>query len=360
MKIDISEWKEFKISDLFITNKINNKLHVPTGSMVERGSLREGNTPRVTVSNMNNGISGYYADMDNSNYRVYENFISVSFLGTVFYQPIKTSLDMKVHCLQLKETELTPNIALFLVSVIRQAIKKYAYKDQLSSTVLPTIKIYLPVNTNLQPNYDYMEKYFFNISKKVNNSIKILESAINIHFQTININNWKKFHLYDENLFEIDSGSKLDKAKMTSNNPSVLFIGRSSNNNGITTIVDKIKGIEPYTAGNLTLSLGGEYLGSCFVQEDYFYTSQNVVVLKPRKQISFLAKKFIATLIFKETQLKYKAFIDELNRHIKTDFSFYLPCNNDGTPDFEYMEKYMINLQNKVDRKLNILSDIFK
>ena len=32
----------------------------------------------------------------------------------------------------------------------------------------------------------------------------------------------------------------------------------------------------------MTLSLGGEYLGSCFIQPDVFYTSQNVVVLIPK------------------------------------------------------------------------------
>lgn len=178
MKIDIRKWKEFKISDLFITNKINNKIHVPTGSTVARGMLSEGNTPRVTVSNINNGISGYYADIDDSHYRVYENFISVSFLGTVFYQPIKTSLDMKVHCLQLKNVKLTPNTGLFLVSVIRKAIKKYAYADQLSSTLLPMIKIYLPVDTSLQPDYKYMEEYMTNLQNKVNKKLSILLNAV--------------------------------------------------------------------------------------------------------------------------------------------------------------------------------------
>lgn len=53
----------------------------------------------------------------------------------------------------------------------------------------------------------------------------------------------------------------MDKVKMTELNPEVNFLGRA-NNNGITTRVDKIMGVEPYEAGNMTLSLGGEYLGS--------------------------------------------------------------------------------------------------
>lgn len=144
MKMDFAKWKEFKISDVFITNKIKDKLQVPTGASISRSKLTNGNIPRISVTNINNGILGCFEDLKDDNYRVYENFISVSFLGTVFYQKVKSSLDMKVHCLKLKDRDLTTNIALFLVSVIRNSIAKYAYSDQLSSTVLPHLKIFLP------------------------------------------------------------------------------------------------------------------------------------------------------------------------------------------------------------------------
>jgi putative S-cspCI len=132
---------------------------------------------------------------------------------------------------------------------------------------------------------------------------------------------------------------------MTAISPKVNFIGRSNFNNGITEKVDLIKGIEPYEAGNLTLSLGGAYLGSCFVQKEPFYTSQNVVVLIPKLRMSEYCKKFIATMVFKESQTYYKAFENELNRHIKSDFSIYLPVKTDNSPDWEYMETYMRNLE---------------
>ena len=55
----------------------------------------------------------------------------------------------------------------------------------------------------------------------------------------------------------------------------------------------------------------------------------------------FGVKQFIATMIFRESRLYYKAFIDELNRHIKTDFSFYLPVDASGKPNWAYMDEYM-------------------
>ena len=170
------------------------------------------------------------------------------------------------------------------------------------------------------------------------------------------LSKWKYFHLYDEKLFDIDSGTKLDRIKMTTYAPSVNFVGRANANNGVTDFIDEISGLKPYPAGVLTLSLGGEYLGSCFVQEKPFYTSQNVNVLIPRVPMSFYCKKFIATMIFKEGRLHYKAFIDELNRHIKRDFAIPLPVTADGSPDFEFMEFFMKKIHYRQQRTLNSLS----
>ena len=122
--------------------------------------------------------------------------------------------------------------------------------------------------------------------------------------------------------------------------------------------MDKVAGYEPYKAGNLTLALGGAYLGSCFVQKSDFYTSQNVIVLIPKENMSFETKEFICSVIFKEGNMHYKAFIDELNRHIKTDFSIKLPITDDGKPDYKYMENYMISLIKKAKNKYECLKQL--
>lgn len=51
----------------------------------------------------------------------------------------------------------------------------------------------------------------------------------------------EKFHLYDDSLFSIDMGTKLDRVKMTETHPSVNFVGRANTNNGITACVDAIE-----------------------------------------------------------------------------------------------------------------------
>lgn len=169
----------------------------------------------------------------------------------------------------------------------------------------------------------------------------------------INSKEWRRFNLYDEDLFIIDSGNKLDKSKMSSINPQINFVSRSNNNNGISCIVDRIDNITPYKAGNMTIALGGEYLGSCFIQEKDFYTSQNVNVLIPRWNMSNYIKRFIAIIIFKESRTYYKAFEDELNRHMNTDFSILLPIDKVGKPDWNYMENYMKVIEKKSQERID-------
>lgn len=157
-KLDISGWKEFKIAELFITETGKNKQQVPTGAAIARKDLIDGDIPRITVTNINNGIIGYYKNIQSDNYRVHENFISVSFLGTIFYHPYQASIDMKVHCLKLKEKTLNNYIALFLISIIKKKVSYFAYNDQLSSSILPELSILLPVKNN-EPDWEYMENY---------------------------------------------------------------------------------------------------------------------------------------------------------------------------------------------------------
>lgn len=172
----------------------------------------------------------------------------------------------------------------------------------------------------------------------------------------INNQNWKKFKIFD--FFDINAGTKLDRTKMNSDNPSIAFVGRSNLNNGITDFVNEIDGIKPYNPGCLTLALGGAYLGSCFVQENKFYTSQNVVVLIPKKDMSNEVKQFIATAIFKESQTHYEAFKNELNRHIKKDFAFLLPVDKDGNLDINFITNFMNDLYYETINRISLLINI--
>ena len=168
---------------------------------------------------------------------------------------------------------------------------------------------------------------------------------------------WGEFHLYD--IFSISMGNKFDRSKMCEVDEGINFVGRSALTNGVacavTSVEDK-KGntVQPYPAGDITIALGGG-IGAAFVQDREFYTSQNVCVLHTDDpSITERVKWFVAASITASCG-NYEAFTDELNRHIRTDFTIRLPVDKTGQPDWAYMESYMANLETKVAESLTLL-----
>ena len=343
-RIDTSRWKCFAIGQIFDVIK---------GTRLTKANMKTGNIRFIGSSAMNNVCTAMVGNTENMHPA---NKITVCYNGSVgetFYQdqPFLASDDVNVL---YPKFDMTKEIALFIVPLIKTISTKYNYVDKWKQEVMVADEIMLPCTDDGEPDCDYMSSYMKKILEESKTYIEKLNQVKN-NKELINVTQWQRFHLYDDELFDIDMGTKMDKAKMTELNPKVNFVGRANNNNGITARIDKVEGVEPYEAGNMTLSLGGEYLGSCFIQPDVFYTSQNVVVLIPKWKMSFGVKQFISAMIFKESRLYYKAFVDELNRHIKTDFSFLLPVKDDGKPDWSYMEQYMRNMMNVSEKVIENL-----
>lgn len=331
--INTSTWKEFPLVELF---DITGSATTPKNDLDLSDS---GPYPYVTTAATNNGIAGY-SDSFTEQGKVIT--IDSAVLGTAFYQVKNFTASDHVEKL-IPKFEINDLLGQYLVSVLNASARfyQYAYNNKRSQTALKREVVKLPAMSDGQPDWSYMIAYMKKIVEESEKNFENLKKADDAK-HLIDVSGWKKFHLYD-GLFNINMGTKLDKAKMSEKNPEINFVGRANANNGITACVDLIDGLEPYEAGYMTLSLGGEYLGSCFIQPKPFYTSQNVVVLIPALDMSDNIKRFIATLIFKESRSKYKAFTDELNRHIKTDFGIPLPITATGEPDWQYMETYMQN-----------------
>jgi hypothetical protein len=120
-------------------------------------------------------------------------------------------------------------------------------------------------------------------------------------------------------LFHIIYGNKFDLNKMTLSTDqatAVNFVGRSSQNHGVSAQVERIQDCEPFPDGLITVALGGSKLLSSFVQERPFYTAQNVAVLKPKSELSF-SEKIYYCMCIRHNRFRYSAFGREANRTLK-------------------------------------------
>ncbi|HEV7506490.1 MAG TPA: hypothetical protein VGS07_16435 [Thermoanaerobaculia bacterium] len=129
-------------------------------------------------------------------------------------------------------------------------------------------------------------------------------------------------------VFDILHGNKFDLNKMErcSAEEGVTFVGRSSAKGGIVGFVKRLVDIEPYTAGLITVALGGSALSS-FVQPWPFYTAQNIDVLRPRVEMSLDVKMFYC-LCVEANRFRYSTFGREANRTLRT----LLVPNRDSVP----------------------------
>ncbi len=340
--IDTNNWKSFKVSDIFITEKHGSGLQTPTGAMMSKKDLEDGDTPRVTVSNYNNGITGYYADSDNKNYRTYENLISVSFLGTVFYQPGKVSLDMKVHCLKPLDHELNVYSAGYLVSVIRKAILNFAYSDQLSSTVLAELEFALPATTDGQPDWNYMESYMKAVMEESKKSLENLKRADDAK-HLIDVSGWGKFAVTD--LFNL-SLPKGDLQVKQVEDGDKLLITPSAYNNGLLKRISANSKSTLYNANALTVDMFGN---AYYHAEEFFVTAHgHVNVLTPKKPLNLYNGTYLATAIRAMFLDKY-GFNEMCTLKILKSESIHLPIDTNDEPDWQYMEDYMKRRLNEAE-----------
>lgn len=121
-------------------------------------------------------------------------------------------------------------------------------------------------------------------------------------------------------LFSVVYGNKLDLNKLSGlplRDGGVNFVGRSSQNHGVSSAVAPITDLPPYEAGLITVALGGSKLLSAFIQDAPFYTAQNVAVLRPKSPMTFEQKLYMCISI-RHNRFRYSAFGREANRTLRT------------------------------------------
>lgn len=347
-QVNTTYWKPFPISKLFVTEK--NGKQVPTGANIPKLELQEnGKTPRITVTAVNNGVFGSfnYIGEKPCNYRVYKNFISVSFLGTVFYQEGEASLDMKVHCLKPINHELNKYTGEFLVTAIKESLINYKYSDQLSSTVLPKLEIFLPAKGD-DPDWKYMEEYMRKIEQRTQTAISAFVASKNKP-RKIDTTYWKEFEI--ENIFSVSRPPARIATEFEKGD--IPFVASGNENNGVEKYVaakDEILDKK----GCISVS---PVDGSCFYQPYDFIgrggAGSSIILLRNAKINPYNA--FFVCSVLREVCSKYNYSNMGSASKIKQE-KILLPATPAGEPDWRYMEMYMRGVEAISKEKIALLT----
>ena len=151
-----------------------------------------------------------------------------------------------------------------------------------------------------------------------------------------------------DEIFDICYGSQLDlnKCEVCGKNEGYNFVNRSNTNCGVSSRILKVNNKEPFKAGSITTAMGGSVLAS-FVQQEDFYTGQNVKVLVPKTKMT-LGEKLYYCHCIEANRFRFSTFGREANysfnsimvpsrhevpqyiKHSKTDIAFDAdPCSGE-------------------------------
>jgi hypothetical protein len=150
----------------------------------------------------------------------------------------------------------------------------------------------------------------------------------------LNINNWKTFYFKD--LFEIKKGKRLTIEDQISGN--VPYVSSSSFNNGIDNYIGN-----GYTDTNcMTFACYGS-IGEVFYQNDKVWVSDNANVFYLRnKKLNPYIGMFLTTILRLE-QFRFSYGMTGKKERLQ-NFLIKLPIDQDGNPDWNFMENYIKSL----------------
>lgn len=334
LKLDTSTWKEFKISDLFPVIK--------AGKVSSTADLEVGTDVYYMGAKKNDNCAMYLCKYDpelisegnciaficdGQGSIGYNNYIEKDFIGTV-------------NLMLGYNPNLNPNIGLFLVTILDLERPKFSFGRKRKPTLLNTT-IKLPTVNNTTPDWQYMNDYIEAlINQEEINKQTITESikTNNKHKESIiNTINWKTYKLTE--LFEIETGTDLIYREQEQGNCWV--VGHKAENHGITCNISELCDRKKYDHTK-TISLGDRGTFIAYTQPYDFYIGTRVkALISKSKKANVYNLMFISTIINSE-QFKFNYGRNATDKIPNIEIK--LPSDNNGNPDWQYMENYIKSL----------------
>ncbi len=292
-----------------------------------------GDVAYISSSGVNNGVDNYVSP---PNFMTeYENKITFANSGSVcsfFYHPYKFVASDHVMVVWIKDKELTKNIALFLKPIFEKLKYKYSFGREVNSDRLPKETLYLPIDRNGQPDWEYMENFIEIIRNKIQFT-PIKTKNANLVNKLVNVSKWKEFSYTDKRLWDrITHGQRLIAEDRISGD--VDYYSASEFDNSLT---DQINN-PLFTEQNCIVY---NTFASAFYVEGEFTASDEIYCFHNPRLNKYNAL-FITTMM-KQNKYKFKFGRKAFYNKFKNE-TLLLPATEDNKPDWIFMEDYIKSL----------------
>ena len=328
MKIDMTDWKEFEVQELFnVVYGVNLELV----NCIETDKDDPEAVAFVSRTESNNGVSAYVKPVPGVEPQP-KDTITVAGGGSVLAtflqtQPFYSGRDL--YLLYPKES-IPHKAKLFIVTVIKANKYRYNYGRQANVT-LPRLKLRLPAMPNGKPDWRWMESYIDSLHSEP------LTTQNDTNVVSFDTTAWKWFVI--EDLFDkFETGKGHDT--LLDDGEECFYLGAKKSDNGI---MRKCAVNESMLQdGNCIVFIcnGAGSVGYANYMDKPFIATTDLVL----GYADWLNEKtglFVATVLCKE-RFKY-SFGRKWKTHLR-DTKIKLPATPDGKPDWQWMESYIESL----------------
>ena len=336
-------YKKFTIEKLFCVKKV-------TGNPVE--NYNTGKYPYVSTSSVNNGVNNFVEGDPKSISK--GGVISIDPIkGSSFYHPYdfvgRGFSGASVNLLH--NSDINKASGLFICKQIEKtASEKSSYGYLFNSERLNKGAFLLPITPEGSPDYEYMEKYIKEIEKKkVDEYLEYAKRELEKLGEVEEIlkledKEWAVFKVKDI-FFTETKGEKLQVPTGANVKKDNLIDGATpritvtSNNNGVYGYyTSNDKNYRKFT-NIVTVS----FLGDAFYHPYECSLDMKVHCLKLlNKEWNRELALFIINEVINNT--RHNNFGNQLSSTDLPNKTILLPITPEGSPDYEYMEKYMKNI----------------
>lgn len=335
-KIDISQWKEFKLSSMF---------DICYGSFVPKKD-RGTKTPFITTSSENNGIS-YYVDSDPMFKGDALTVASDGSVGATFYHDKPFSAGNIVVVLEPHDdirVKWTPKSALFIATCIRKYAQiRHSWTDKYSVNRVRDTMLPLPVDSSGQPDWQYMDSYIAKRASLAHKYVSELKSAKNQR-NPLKISGWQEYKI--SQLFNVrpsnyirENGKAISNLQLLNGGPNPVVVN-SSVNNGI----GGTTSYEPTEHGNVITYSDTVDGNTIFYQAKPFVGYSHVKVMEPKEKRNPTEMIFLTAVIGRRLSDGNYDYTNKMTTNRVLNTTIKLPALSDGTPDWATMRKRVAHL----------------
>lgn len=155
INLNAPKWGWFNlVPDLFLFSK---------GTRLTKADSIEGDIPLVTAGENNQGVSRF---VDND-MKIFSHCITIDMFGFCAYRGYEFCCDDNILVLKPNNI-MSKYVMMFIVTIINQDQYKYAYGRQYRQKTLLKHQIKLPIDSNGNPDWAFMEQYIMSLPYSAN------------------------------------------------------------------------------------------------------------------------------------------------------------------------------------------------